>query len=65
LYEVWKGSVEQNALQYLKNYILIEREGRVVVNYHPELVVLIHETKYLDQLGFKIPETALSVTLQV
>ena len=48
----------------MKNFILIEKEGRVSVNYHPELVVLIHETKYLDQLGFKIPETALSVTLQ-
>lgn len=36
-----------------------------VVNFHPELKTIIRETKYLDQHGFKVPETALNVTLQV
>lgn len=39
--------------------------GIIQVNFHNELGTIIRETKYLDQLGWKIPETALSVTLQV
>lgn len=37
----------------------------VKVNFHPDLVKLIRETRYLDRMGFQIPETALNVTLQV
>ena len=29
-----------------------------------QLVRLIRETKYLDRMGFRIPETALNVSLQ-
>ena len=39
-------------------------EDRVVVNFHPELVALLRESRYLDRMGFAIPETALKVTLQ-
>ncbi len=56
--------MEQNALSHLKNSILAERNNTFEVNFHPELTTIIRETKYLDQLGFKVPETALSVTLQ-
>jgi hypothetical protein len=69
LYKEWADSVEQIALAHLKNFILREDEaGAIVINFHPELSAIIKETKYLDQLisrGQKIPETALSVTLQV
>jgi dynein heavy chain len=34
------------------------------VNFSPELKSLIRESKYLDHMGFTIPETALNVTLQ-
>ncbi|KAL4108550.1 hypothetical protein PRIC1_000265 [Phytophthora ramorum] len=33
-------------------------------NFAPELVMIIKESKYLDRLGFEIPEEALNVTLQ-
>lgn len=58
--------MEQVALSHLKKFILVEDESGVIrVNFAKELINIIRETKYLDQLGFKIPETALSVTLQV
>jgi hypothetical protein len=58
--------VENVALTHLKNPILIEsKTGEIVVNFHEELAQIIKESKYLDQLGWKIPEIALSVTLQV
>jgi hypothetical protein len=37
----------------------------VVVNFHGDLVELIRETRYLDRMGFAIPEIALNVALQV
>eukprot|EP00644_Phytophthora_capsici_P007267 jgi/Phyca11/16825/fgenesh1_pg.PHYCAscaffold_22_\ len=33
-------------------------------NFSPELAMIIKEAKYLDRLGFEIPEEALNVTLQ-
>jgi hypothetical protein len=45
--------------------LTVTASGVIVVNFHPELGTIIRETRYLDQLGWKIPETALSVTLQV
>lgn len=33
-------------------------------NFAPELTLIIKEAKYLDRLGFEIPEEALNVTLQ-
>jgi dynein heavy chain len=43
----------------------VEVGGVFEVNFNPDLTTIIRETKYLDQLGFKVPETALSVMLQV
>ncbi|RKO94122.1 dynein heavy chain and region D6 of dynein motor-domain-containing protein [Blyttiomyces helicus] len=37
---------------------------RVVVNFRPELKDIIKETKYLDKMGFAVPEAALNVALQ-
>lgn len=38
--------------------------GRFEMNLHVNLLQIIRETKYLDSLGFKLGEMALSVTLQ-
>lgn len=35
------------------------------VNFHQDLIKLIRETRYLDRMGFSIPEIALNVALQV
>ena len=39
-------------------------DGPFYVNFRPELKSLIRETKYLDRMGFKVPEAALNVALQ-
>ncbi|KXS21993.1 hypothetical protein M427DRAFT_494431 [Gonapodya prolifera JEL478] len=36
----------------------------IVVNFRHELLVTMRETKYLDKLGFAVPEAALNIVLQ-
>ena len=36
----------------------------VEVNFHSDLVQIIRETRYLDRMGFSIPEIALNIALQ-
>eukprot|EP01018_Ginkgo_biloba_P029496 Gb_13869 [translate_table: standard] len=38
--------------------------GEIVANFHRSIHEIIRETKYLDAMGFQLPETALNVTLQ-
>lgn len=67
LYKQWCDNVEQIASTCLNNFILTEDPERkeITVNFHPDLTSIIRETKYLDKMGYTIPETALNVTLQV
>lgn len=44
--------------------LLLLLSGVVVVNFHPELRVLMSEAHYLDRKGFNIPPLALQVALQ-
>ncbi|MCO5597848.1 hypothetical protein L7F22_051932 [Adiantum nelumboides] len=61
----WAQSVSQQATNYLKQPILSkDLEGKIYVNFHANLYSIIRETKYLDAMGFQLPETALNVTLQ-
>lgn len=41
------------------------RSETIKVNFRPELKEIIKEAKYLDKMGFQIPEAALNVALQV
>jgi hypothetical protein len=41
------------------------KEIRYVVDFDPELARIITETKYLEHLGFAVPELARNVALQV
>nr|AML30863.1 axonemal inner arm dynein heavy chain 7 [Marsilea vestita] len=61
----WAQSVSQQAVSYLKQPILSrDLEGKIIINFHPNLHSIIRETKYLDAMGFQLPETALNVALQ-
>jgi dynein heavy chain len=40
------------------------RGAAIKINFHSDLSVLVRESKYLDRMGFAVPETALNVTLQ-
>ena len=61
----WKDVVDSTAMTHLKQPILRrDANDTIVVNFRPDLTRLIRETRYLDRMGFSIPETALNVTLQ-
>jgi len=40
-------------------------EFHPVLNFDPALACIITETKYLEQLGFSVPELARNIALQV
>jgi dynein heavy chain len=42
----------------------MERGVRYMMNFAPELKEIISETKYLEQLGYSVPELARNVALQ-
>ncbi|XP_015274779.1 PREDICTED: dynein heavy chain 10, axonemal [Gekko japonicus] len=43
---------------------IAEKNARYTVNYSPKLREIINETKYMEQLGFPVPEIARNVALQ-
>ncbi|KAF5830619.1 hypothetical protein DUNSADRAFT_14266 [Dunaliella salina] len=66
LFSTWSDSINTITMQHLKQPIFIKSSvtGRVEVNFHTDLIELIRETRYLDRMGFPIPEIALNVALQ-
>jgi dynein heavy chain len=70
----WCRSVEAKSSQYLKECVLVQEKTdagpndqqfhRLLVNFKPELREIIKETKYLEKMGFGLPETALNIALQ-
>lgn len=62
----WSESINGVAMQHLKQPIFKRNanHGKVEVNFHGDLIELIRETRYLDRMGFPIPEIALNVALQ-
>jgi hypothetical protein len=62
----WSESINGVAMQHLKQPIFRRNTtaNRVEVNFHCDLIELIRETRYLDRMGFPIPEIALNVALQ-
>ncbi|OAE19678.1 hypothetical protein AXG93_1847s1410 [Marchantia polymorpha subsp. ruderalis] len=61
----WLQTVNQQTTFYLKQSIIRNETGaRIEVNFHIQLSQIIRETKYLDAMGFQVPEFPLSVTLQ-
>lgn len=66
LFDTWKNNVTSAAMSYLKMNILAGDLSKLqgYVNFHPNLTLLIQESKYLDKLNKKVPELAQNVTLQ-
>ncbi|KAG2382028.1 hypothetical protein C9374_005820 [Naegleria lovaniensis] len=63
-FKEWKATVTEDTIKYLKGNILSREGNKIIVNFHPKLLLLIQETRYLDKLGKKVPDIALNVTLQ-
>lgn len=66
LFDSWKNNATSSAMVYLKMNILDGDLSKLkgFVNFHPNLTLLIQESKYLDKLNKKVPELAQNVTLQ-
>ncbi|KAI9223372.1 dynein heavy chain and region D6 of dynein motor-domain-containing protein [Blastocladiella britannica] len=80
LYQSWCTHVEGSSLGYLKAFVLNKRTigtvsaaagtaasllaERYIVNFKPELADIIKEAKYLEKIGFAIPETTINIALQ-
>ena len=65
-YERWRATTEGNLPGLLRRTLLTKKEGTdmLTVNFAPELSEIILESKYLEQLGFTIPELARNMSLQ-
>eukprot|EP00798_Chlamydomonas_sp_ICE-L_P031817 gene31817-7021_t len=79
-FSTWSESINSVATVHLKRNVfrknpetgIVERNvfrknpetGIVEVKFHADLIKLIRETRYLDRMGFPIPELALNVALQ-
>lgn len=64
-FRAWIESAEAAAAHHLKQSVLSrDEDGNVIVNFSPALAQLIREARYLDRMGFSIPEAALNVALQ-
>ncbi|XP_075852592.1 dynein axonemal heavy chain 10 [Microcebus murinus] len=77
-YELWRDTTEQVLPNLMKKSLLTKLSSAVAldepsasergivfaINFSPALKEIIHETKYLEQLGFVVPELARNVALQ-
>ncbi|NXD77117.1 DYH10 protein, partial [Halcyon senegalensis] len=74
-YSQWRDETEQILPLLLRNTLLTvssvseepattDRSVRFIVNFSPMLQEIITETKYMEQLGFPVPETARYVAFQ-
>ncbi|XP_021113285.1 dynein heavy chain 10, axonemal isoform X2 [Heterocephalus glaber] len=75
-YEQWKEATEQILPALMRKSLLTktsastgevatrERGAVFVINFSPALREIINEAKYLEQLGFSVPELARNVALQ-
>ncbi|NXA37419.1 DYH10 protein, partial [Eudromia elegans] len=75
-YSQWRDGTEQILPQLLKKTLLnkinsvldeavaVEKSVHFSVNFSPKLHEIISETKYMEQMGFPIPEMARNVALQ-
>ena len=65
LHANWRTRSEQQALELLKQPVLcIDNAGNICVNFPPELLELMRETKCLDKMGFSVGETVLNIALR-
>ncbi|NWJ04820.1 DYH10 protein, partial [Crypturellus undulatus] len=74
-YSQWREGTEQILPQLLKKTLLtknslvdepiaVEKSVHFSVNFSPRIYEIISETKYMEQMGFPIPEMARNVALQ-
>ena len=63
-YRAWCDIVDQARSGLQATVLVTNGEGQVFVNFDPQVVQLIKETRALQRLGFEIPDNALAVASQ-
>lgn len=78
LFAKWTNHLESTAPSYLKSFLLVCKSNGALgtsvspnlffenleVNFKQDLHEIIREAKYLDRMGFQIPEFGMNLTLQ-
>jgi hypothetical protein len=69
IFQDWHKENTDNAIKLLKNFILTKKtdpetkQQIYLVNFAPELKVIIREAKFLDRIGKDIPQTIINIAL--
>jgi dynein heavy chain len=69
IFEKWKNTNTDKAIELLKRNILAQTKDEngndiYVVQFDPQLKVIIREAKFLDRIGKHIPQTIINIALQ-
>ena len=66
LYLTWFETADSSTMAHLKLSVLKRspETGIVEVNFHQDLTEMIHEARYLDRMGLKIPDITLNIALK-
>ena len=66
LYLTWFENADSSTMSHLKLSVLTRNSetGKVEVNFHHDLTEIIHEARYLDRMGLKIPDITLNIALK-
>jgi dynein heavy chain, axonemal len=61
----WRAMADQTTLSHLRAPLLKRHEdGSISINFDRNLEAIVREAKFLDRMGFSIPEIALNLALQ-
>ena len=63
-YKAWYSVIDETKTGLQATLLVADSQGNLYVNFDPNIVQLIKETKYMQRLGFDIPETLRSVCLK-
>lgn len=62
----WTENIERSKT-FMRAPLIVQhpKKARLLVNFHMDVLQLMHEAKYLQQLNIPVPESALKVSIQV
>lgn len=63
-YKAWYNVVEETKTGLYATLLVADTQGQLFVNFDFNIVQLIKETKYMQRLGFEIPETLKNICLK-
>lgn len=61
-YRSWFGIVEQAKTGLQATLLVVSHEGQVYVNFDPQILQLIKETKHMQRLGLDVPVSVMNIS---